>query len=158
MRLILVRHGPAGLRSAWHGDDHDRPLTEHGGRKVRKIAQRLAKEGVEPDIILTSPLARSAMTAEILAEILGGTDEPITDRVIAPGFNHEGLVKLLDQYPEAGVVMVVAHEPDLSRLVAQLSGARVTLQKGAVVEFELDRADVDHATLVRLEQPAHLVR
>jgi phosphohistidine phosphatase SixA len=53
--------------------------------------------------------------------------------------------------------VAVGHEPGLSGVVGALTGGRITLQKGAVAELELDRDDPTSAVLVRLQQPGHLI-
>lgn len=158
IRVYLLRHGPAGLRSAWEGTDEERPLTKDGRRKVKAIASALAAEGVEPDLILTSPFARAEQTAAILAKALDRRDLTLVEDALAPGLSTSVFTTLLDSHRDATAIMVVGHEPDLSRLTAEVAGARIVLQKGGLAELELDREKPTAAVLVRLEQPAHLLR
>lgn len=158
IRVYLLRHGPAGHRSTWSGDDAERPLTEAGTAKVAQIADALVADGLAPDLILTSPLARCQQTASIVAEALGRSDRLVLEGSLAPGFDAADLTALLDRYPDAPTILFVGHEPDLSEVCAELCGATVELRKGALVELELDRRHPTDAVLVRLEQPAHLLR
>ncbi len=63
--LYLIRHGIAA-DPAEYDRDRDRPLTEEGKRKTRKVAARLAELNLHFDLILTSPLLRATQTADIL--------------------------------------------------------------------------------------------
>ena len=69
MAIILVRHGSAGKRGAWSGDDRLRPLDARGRKQAQGIASALADRGV--DRILSSPYVRCVETVEPLAGALG---------------------------------------------------------------------------------------
>ena len=69
MAVILVRHGSAGKRGAWSGDDRLRPLDARGRKQAHGIASALADRGV--DRILSSPYVRCVQTVEPLAAALG---------------------------------------------------------------------------------------
>ena len=63
--LYLIRHGIAA-EAEKYSKDADRPLTEEGKRKTRKVAARLSELNLHFDLILTSPLLRAYQTASIL--------------------------------------------------------------------------------------------
>jgi phosphohistidine phosphatase SixA len=69
MAIILVRHGSAGKRASWSGDDRLRPLDARGRKHAQGIASALADRGV--DRILSSPYVRCVQTVEPLAAALG---------------------------------------------------------------------------------------
>lgn len=69
MPVYLVRHAHAGNRSAWIGDDRDRPLSDKGRAQALLLAQRLAP--LAPTAILSSPYLRCVQTLEPLAHALG---------------------------------------------------------------------------------------
>lgn len=75
MTVFLVRHGSAGKRSTWTGDDRLRPLDERGRRQAEGLVELLGNRGVEH--ILTSPYVRCRETVEPLADALG---LPVTER------------------------------------------------------------------------------
>ena len=67
--LLLIRHA----KSSWDDPalpDKDRPLNDRGRRDAPKMGKRLAKRGVKPDLILSSPALRALRTAEIIAKML----------------------------------------------------------------------------------------
>ena len=69
MTLVLVRHGRAGDRLEWEGDDRLRPLDKKG----RKQADRLpgVLEGIALRRIVSSPYLRCVQTVEPLAAARG---------------------------------------------------------------------------------------
>lgn len=69
--IYLVRHAKAGSRSAWEGDDRDRPLVEGGWKQANGLAVLLAP--MNPSVLLSSPYLRCKQTLEPLAEASGLT-------------------------------------------------------------------------------------
>lgn len=67
--IHVVRHGAAGDRSEWTGDDFERPLTPKGDAQANAIAD--AFEGVGVSRILSSDYFRCRQTVEPLAERIG---------------------------------------------------------------------------------------
>jgi phosphohistidine phosphatase len=65
--IYFIRHGIAADR-ADYANDGDRPLTEEGRKKTKKIAQRLQDLGLQFNLIQHSPLVRAQQTAAIFAE------------------------------------------------------------------------------------------
>jgi 8-oxo-dGTP diphosphatase len=92
LSVYLVRHGKAGHRETWAGDDDtQRPLTKAGRRQGEAIADRLADAGVKT--LWSSPYVRCVETLEPLAERLGLTIE--TDERLAEGANVEDTLELI---------------------------------------------------------------
>jgi len=67
--LFLVRHGAAGDRNAWSGDDRLRPISTKGERQAGGLVKSLADRQIEA--ILTSPFLRCIQTVEALAAATG---------------------------------------------------------------------------------------
>jgi 8-oxo-dGTP diphosphatase len=63
--LLLVRHGSAGDREAWKGDDSERLLDEKGARQAAALVDLLAPYPIER--ILSSPAIRCVQTIDPLA-------------------------------------------------------------------------------------------
>jgi phosphohistidine phosphatase len=111
MRLLIVRHG----ESAPGSPDELRTLTEEGRRQARELGERLRREGLLPDAVLTSPLLRARETARALE--LG---EPAVDERLAPGAAPAAFREAARD--RGGTVLVVGHQPDCGRAAAALSG------------------------------------
>jgi phosphohistidine phosphatase len=114
MQLYLVRHAEA---AAGKPDDLRR-LTPAGREQARSLGTRLRDAGVRPDAILTSPLLRARETGALLAGALGG--EAVPDERLAPGATADAVTSAVNGRGET--VIVVAHQPDCSRIAAALSG------------------------------------
>lgn len=142
MKLYVVRHAEAVERGEGILEE-DRWLTPAGRVSFRENAGVMAKRGIDPGLIVTSPLARAVQTADILAEVLGFEGELLVSRELAPGFDREGLSRLLAARGKVKRLAVVGHEPDLGELVTSLLGleAPFALRKGMVVALRLDPAD-----------------
>ena len=72
LELWLVRHGQAAFAT----DDYDR-LTELGWQQARWLGEHLRDLGVGFDRIAAGTLRRQQETAQVLAEVLGGTVETV---------------------------------------------------------------------------------
>lgn len=67
--LYLLRHA----KSSWKYpelDDFERPLNKRGKHDAPAMGQLLQSKNIIPDLILSSPANRAAMTARIIAENL----------------------------------------------------------------------------------------
>lgn len=67
--LYLVRHGAAGDRQSWSGDDALRPLSRRGEMQAAGLAQALGDQHIEA--VFTSPYVRCVQTVQPLAEAAG---------------------------------------------------------------------------------------
>jgi phosphohistidine phosphatase SixA len=72
--MLLVRHGSAGDRELWEGDDRERPLDEKGVRQADELVDLLAPYAIER--ILSSPAVRCMQTVGPLAKARGLSIEP----------------------------------------------------------------------------------
>jgi len=67
--VLLVRHGRAGRRESWPGDDLQRPLDARGHEQARRLAELLPAYG--PLRVLSAPALRCVQTVAPLAGALG---------------------------------------------------------------------------------------
>lgn len=111
MKVVLVRHAEAAP-----GDpDELRTLTPAGREQARLLGERLRRDGVEPDAVLTSPLLRARETAVGL-----GLGEPEPVEALAPGANAEDVKAAVAG--RGDTVVVVGHQPDCGLITAELRG------------------------------------
>jgi phosphohistidine phosphatase len=139
VKLYLVRHAEAIERSGTT-PDASRYLTTKGRLAFRKIARRVRRAGIAPDVIFTSPLLRAVQTAEILAERLKHEGAVVVAKELSPGFDLRALRSLLSGAGSLGEAAFVGHEPDLGLLAAALLAVPgdFPLRKGAVLALEAD--------------------
>lgn len=141
-QLYVVRHAVAE-DLAEDGTDFSRRLTKKGRKRFEKLVEQLAGDGMEIDLIATSPLVRTRETAEILADVLGGKRKRPPVEVVeplAPSSNWEAVVEWTVRQG-AGSVAWVGHAPCVGRLIAMTIGdgtASIRMQKGAIASIRLD--------------------
>jgi phosphohistidine phosphatase len=114
VRLVVVRHAEAESGEP----DELRRLTPDGRRASRELGERLAREGIQPDAILTSPLLRARETGAELAKELGVETAP-HDR-LAPGATADDVRAAVAG--RGDTMVVVGHQPDCGQIAAELSG------------------------------------
>ncbi|MEN9936703.1 MAG: hypothetical protein RLZZ387_3282 [Chloroflexota bacterium] len=153
MEIYFLRHGVAEERAP-DGTDASRRLTNEGREKLEASKAGLRRMRVEVDLLLTSPLVRARQTAEVAGRHLGVT--PQVAEALAPGCDAPRLLALLAEHPRVERVMVVGHEPDFSGMVAELTGGRVEMKKGALARVDLASAVTGRGTLVWLLPPRAL--
>ncbi|HXR14306.1 MAG TPA: histidine phosphatase family protein [Solirubrobacteraceae bacterium] len=140
--LWLLRHGdaePHGARA-----DFERRLTVRGERQARAAGCAFARLGISFDDVFASPRVRALDTARLACAELGL--EPTVHEPLSGGFDEHDCARLLAGSGSGASVLLVGHEPDLSGLVASMTGARVEMKKGGIAAIR------DHQ-LVELLRP-----
>lgn len=133
MKCYFLRHGQAGEPEDWSGSDFDRPLTDEGIERMRRAAQTMADMRLDLNVIVTSPLVRARQTAAIVARALQLTDRLIEDPRLGGGFGPGNLPDVLADHAKANAVLLVGHEPAMSRTVGHLvGGAAIDFKKGTL--------------------------
>lgn len=142
MDCLLFRHGIAYDREDWHGNDHDRPLTEKGLLRTRQAGKGLLALGLTPTHILSSPLARAHQTAKILKSLMPSTPQLKMCHELAPDVAPRALISLLNSLPSGSVVVCVGHEPHLSTAAGMLLTGKpctgLSLKKAGACLFHLE--------------------
>jgi phosphohistidine phosphatase len=137
-QLWLLRHAdaePHGTRP-----DAARRLTERGERQARLAGVAIARLGVEFEALLSSPRERALRTATVAAQAWSEQQRGRLEvyPLLAGGFDGQQALAALDGLGPQARVLMVGHEPDLSSVVGELTGARIDLKKSglAVVKME----------------------
>jgi phosphohistidine phosphatase len=141
VKLVIIRHGPAGDPNEWKAagrDDRLRPLTPKGKKEMRKAAAGLLELVPSFNVLATSPLVRAAQTAEIVAAEYGCESETLEE--LAPERDPDEVLPWLQSHPSL-IVGLAGHEPHLSTLVGYLLTGRkasfVELKKGGACQIEM---------------------
>jgi phosphohistidine phosphatase len=140
MELFIMRHGPAEDVSET-GLDSDRALTPKGRERVRLVAHELCRIGEQAAAIVTSPLVRALETARIVHDEMDLDGAPEEHAWLGMQGRARELVQRLAENPKRDRVVLVGHEPELSTLVRELTGAHVHMDKAMVVAIRLDAND-----------------
>lgn len=133
--LWVLRHGEAVAHDSRPSDD-DRELTPRGERQGEAAGIALARLGLELAACYTSPKVRARDTARLCCRSLNVEPQEVSD--LRAGFDLDAARELLHAHEPGDRVLLVGHEPDLSRLVHDLTGARIDMRKGGVAAIELD--------------------
>ena len=143
MKLLIVRHGPAGSPEEWEAegrDDRLRPLTPKGKKEVRQAAAGLVRLVPALDLLATSPWTRAAQTAAILAKEFNCEVAEVEQ--LTSDHTPEELLPWLQEQRQEQTVGLVGHEPHLGLLVGYLlTGKRESftdLKKGGACLLEVE--------------------
>lgn len=155
--VYLLRHGDAGDKRSWKGNDEERPLSSLGVTRTKAVARYLARAGIRPTRILTSPYARALQTADIVAATLEMRELVIVEERLAPGFGADELRAILAESP-ADRLMLVGHEPSLSSVISKvIGGGSIVLRKGGFARLDIEELSTPRGRLVWLATPSLLV-
>ncbi len=152
--LTLFRHAKTE-RESDTGRDFDRRLNERGRGDAVRMGEEIQALGLDFDLVLCSPAARAAETAE-LAGLPPRYDERIYDAPAA---------RLLDIVQEAdasvGRLMLVGHNPGFEQLASRLTGASTDMPTGSLAEIEFpvddwEEVDRGNGRLIRFVRPKEL--
>ena len=164
MKLYLLRHGLAAPRdSTRFANDDLRPLTARGRGQARMAGRTLRRRGIDIDLIWFSPLARADETAIAVAEEMAMLDRACPQDALAPDGDREALLGRINAIvPSPASMLLVGHEPSLSRLlsflVAGTAQLSIRLRKGGLARLKIDDAMLipGYATLECLIPPPFL--
>jgi phosphohistidine phosphatase len=109
--LYLVRHA----KSSWkypNLDDFERPLNKRGRKNAPFTGEILKELKVSPDLIISSPANRAAMTARIIAAKIDYPLENIRYSETIYDFSESALIHVVKQIDDAvNKAMIVGHNP-----------------------------------------------
>lgn len=119
--IVLIRHA----KSSWANplqSDFDRPLNDRGKRDAPEMGKKLKKEGIIPDLIISSTAKRTKQTAKRIAEETGYDVDNIKweEKLYhcIPQVLEEVLYEVSDRIK---TVIIIAHNPGITEFVNQLS-------------------------------------
>jgi phosphohistidine phosphatase len=159
--LLILRHA----KSSWEFvelSDHDRPLNNRGKRDALRIGKKLLKEGVVPQLIISSSAIRASSTALKVAKACGYQGEIIVENSLyGSGFTEylNAVKKKDDRYD---IIMLVGHNPHSEQLLEILTGTMNTMSTCTVACVSLSIAswnEIDsqvRGELLNLWQPKEL--
>jgi phosphohistidine phosphatase len=163
MNIYLLRHGTAvepgapGIKT-----DAGRPLIPKGEERLRAAAAAMEKMELSFDAIISSPYLRAKQTAEIVARHFKLQKKLAFSDDLIPGGNPQALIRRLNGLkPAPENILLVGHEPYLSRLIALLSSggtsAAIDMKKGSLCKLETEELEYGHcATLKWLLTPRQM--
>jgi len=145
VELLLLRHGKA--EQAKGVADRDRSLKTKGKRQAQRIGAWMQKNGLVPDLVVSSPAERAFDTAEKALKAAGQNAGVIrTDDRLYPGTRPDATAVLTDHRNCQQRILLVGHNPWMEELVHHLASGQDLSSGGDTV--------MKTGTLVRLSMPA----
>ena len=138
MVVYFLRHAEAEPDA---GTDFDRKLTTKGLEQAEKMAKFILRNGLQPELIISSPVVRARQTAKIISQKLGDADL-VVEGWLACGMTPESCLDELRAYEQKASVMVVGHEPDFGYAIAHLLGLAsadaINVRKASLTAIEIE--------------------
>ncbi|MEO7300680.1 MAG: phosphohistidine phosphatase SixA [Verrucomicrobiota bacterium] len=163
MNIYILRHAKAGETSPRFRDDRKRPLTPGGEKEMVRVAKGMRAMKLRFGLILSSPFVRAKQTAEIVAEVFKSNKLQLS-RNLASGADARNLIAELNHdYSSLKNILLVGHEPDLSKLISRLSAGdeKISLhfKKAGLCKLTVEKLRFGRcATLEWLLSPGQLER
>jgi phosphohistidine phosphatase len=154
---LILRHA----KSSWKDEDladHDRPLNKRGKANAPQVGELIVREGLMPDMIISSSAKRAQSTAELVAEAAGydGELHLLRELYAAPPAAYiQALSKLDDRFDR---ILIVGHNPGLEDLLQGLTYEVQSMPTAALacVELPIERwSEISQRTRGKL---AHIWR
>lgn len=161
--LYLVRHA----KSDWSNlflRDFDRPLNARGEYSAPLMGEYLSKQGIKPDLILSSPALRAKTTTITLAEKLS---YPIESISYLPSLYESdvntilAIIRTISENIET--LFIVAHNPEVTECINFITNAEIdnvpTCGVAAIRlnENSWDRVGSNSAELISLDTPKKII-
>ncbi len=126
-------------------------MTQRGRAQARAAGVALRRLGPAFDAVLYSPRVRARQTAELAAEAWSTRQRAHLEAYepLAGGFDAAQALEAMHAVRGEGRLLVVGHEPDLSRTVGELTGARADIKKGGLAVVRLEGAGGELVALLR---------
>ncbi|MEM1410816.1 MAG: histidine phosphatase family protein [Pseudomonadota bacterium] len=160
--LILVRHAKSSWKDASLADI-DRPLNKRGRRNAPVMGRWLHEQGPGPDAVISSPANRALSTAQTIARELSFESEQIVIDEDLYFVGTDGMLRALERVDDRlGRVMMVGHNPVMTRLLNQLTGSDVWNMPTcaiAIIHFAMESwglVDSTRGSLVAYQEPKSL--
>jgi phosphohistidine phosphatase len=124
--LCLVRHA----KSSWKYpdlDDFERPLNRRGRESLILMGEFLKKIGLAPDLIISSPATRAAMTARIISDMINYPLDKILYSESIYLSDEDVLLRVIqDMNDDVKEAMLIGHNPALTDLGNYMSEQQIS--------------------------------
>ncbi len=134
--LYLLRH--AQKEEIVSQDDYDINLTQKGKEDIVKLAKKLLKKEVNPDLIIASPANRARQTAEVLAKELNYSKNIMFNEVIYQAFLNELNETITYTFDTVNSLLIVGHNPSLAALAYTFCGFKEPFDMGDIIRIDFN--------------------
>lgn len=141
MIVYFLRHASAGHHLANPTQDEKRALDEQGIEQCTRVGRALNALDVHVDAVISSPLKRATQTASLVANEIGFDGKMQRTPALRPDAQVDSFRELLDRSSKLEAIVVVGHNPSLSRFLSLLisegaSESSADLKKCAVARVD----------------------
>jgi phosphohistidine phosphatase len=142
MIVYFLRHGNAGQKRVNPVQDEKRPLDKEGIEQCRYVGRLLYSLDTHVDMILSSPLKRATQSASMVGNEIAYEQKIELTPALRPGAAYEAFRELLHKVGGLEAVMVVGHNPNLSRFLSLLvtgglNDSAIEMKKGSAARVEM---------------------
>lgn len=149
MQIILMRHAQASMSAQ---SDAERPLTDKGRQDSEMMADYLKNYAITS--IASTSFFRAKETADIVKNVLGVSQDVITQDDMAPNGNPDSVIKWLSEQSNE-VMLLVSHNPFISMLanilVSGQANGELSFGPGTFAVLETDVVGKGTATIKQVE-------
>ena len=123
--LYLIRHASSNEKEP-DQKDIDRTLSTDGIQEATRVGHHFKQEGIQPDIIITSPAVRALGTATLIAEQLKYNTDQIHENDELYVASVRTLLQVVNNLKtEWNKVFIITHNPAVSYLAEYITGSEV---------------------------------
>lgn len=140
--LYFIRHGKAEDKVPGQSD-FDRNLATKGKQDAQIMGKKQRIQGLQPDLILSSPAPRALNTAKAFAEALSYNEEQVQTADQLYEASYEQILEQIYALENTlNTVMIFGHNPAISEVVIELSREKADILPTAGIacfEFDIDQ-------------------
>lgn len=142
MIVYFLRHANAGQKRQNPIQDDRRPLDKEGIEQCRYVGRLLNAMDTHVEVIYSSPLKRATQTASLVGNEIDYEQKIELTPALRPNAAFEGFRTLLHSLRGIESVMVVGHNPTMSRFLSLmvnggLNDRAIEMKKGSVARVEM---------------------
>lgn len=139
MIIGFLRHAEAEESA---GSDFERKLTAKGLEQAERVGKFCLRNGLLPDLVLTSPVVRARQTAGIFSRLTGC--DLAAEHWLACGMSPEDCLREISAFLSRDFILLVGHEPDFSHTISLLAGLgnplALKIRKASLTVLEISGA------------------
>jgi phosphohistidine phosphatase len=162
MIVYFLRHASAGKKRANPVTDEKRPLDKEGIGQCRYVGRLLNAMDVHVDRVYSSPLRRATQSASLVGNEIAYEQKIELSPALRPAATYSAFRELLRRSTGMEAVMVVGHNPNLSRFLSALvtggvNQGAIEMKKGSVARVDVGpkRAVLNWLVTPRLTKSAY---
>lgn len=141
-QLILVRHGKSDQSIERGRSDFDRPLNHRGHKSAPEMAERLKKNSLVAELIVSSPAKRARATAQHFSEVWNIPGENIQFKPTIYEANTTALLAVVNHLDnQYNRIALFGHNPGITDFINYLCDAHIYNLPTAglvVIDFPFD--------------------